>query len=249
MAKNQFVFESKKWLAFLWRSPKAIINPTLKRFIPLTMVKNTVLFTLFTLLFSCSEDRNLPMEKEETEEVTKEEEDPAYPVCGFELDEEGDPLPLIGDWEFVGFELLETGDFHPYTCTARLAHLSYYQGGYDDRLEAYDFPLYLKLTGQKWTEEDPSCEGRLKLETRTHLGVLYSCFSYDEEGAIEFEVGLPYWDFPENGTIIFPEESHHIAYTEALENAVSFKIEANRLYVYYDSEDYRMVFLELVENQ
>ncbi|SHM99166.1 hypothetical protein SAMN04488057_10593 [Cyclobacterium lianum] len=52
-------------------------------------------------------------------------------------------------------------------------------------------------------------------------------------------------DIPSPGE---PEESHHIAYTEALENAFSFEIEFNRLYVYYDNEDYRMVFLELKEN-
>lgn len=214
------------------------------------MIRNTAFLALLLLVFSCSEDIPSPGEPEEMEEPTEVDEtteDLADPICGFELDQEGDPLPLIGDWEFVGFEHLETGNFYPYTCTARLAHLTHYQGGYDNRLEEYDFPLYLKLTDQEWAEEDEACQGRFKLETRTHLGVLHSCFSYDEQGAIGFEVGLPYWDFPEGGTIIFPEESHHIAYSGGLEKAVSYEIEANRLYVYYDSEDYRMVFIALEE--
>lgn len=216
------------------------------------MVRYSTFFILIILLFSCAEDLPIPEEVEEVEEPEEiEEEGKANPIeriCGFDLSQEGDDLPLFGDWEFAGFQHLVTGDFNHRTCNARLAHLTYYQGGYENRLEEYYFPLYLKLSEEKWMGEGDNCSGRFKLESRTHQGVLKSCFSVDEEGAIGFEVGLPYWEF-ENKTVIFPEEWYHINYSNALETATSYEIEANRLYVNYESEVYRMVFVELVEEE
>lgn len=87
-----------------------------------------------------------------------------------------------------------------FACYARWAHSTFYQGGYEDRLEEYDFPLYQKLSEEKWAEEENTCNSNYKLETRTHLGVLHSCFSIDEQGTIAFEVGQPYWEF-EKGAI------------------------------------------------
>ncbi|WP_158856205.1 hypothetical protein [Lunatibacter salilacus] len=213
------------------------------------MVRYATFYILIILLFSCAEDPPIPEEiegveeKEETEEVR---EDLNRIICEFDLSQVGDDLPLFGDWEFAGFQHLETGDFHHYTCFARWAHLTHYQGGFNENMDEYYFPLYLKLIEEKWQEEGDNCSGKFKLESRTHQGVLRSCFSVGEQGEIKFEVELPYWEFG-NSTVIFPEENHHIQYSHGLETATSYEIEANRLYVNYDSEVYRMVFVELVE--
>lgn len=97
-------------------------------------------------------------------------------------------------------------------------------------------------------EEENTCNSKYKLKTRTHQGILHSCFTIDEEGGIAFEVGQPYWEF-ENRAINFVEDKHHFDYSYALETATSYEIEANRLYVNYDSEVYQMVFVELVEDE
>jgi hypothetical protein len=213
------------------------------------MVRNSVFFVLIAFLFACAEEIPMPEELEEPEEMEEEaKQDLNEIVCVFDLSQEGDDLPLFGNWEFVGFEGLETGDFFYFTCYARWAHISFYQGGFEDRVEAYDFPLYLKLSEEKWEEEENSCAGNYKLETRTHLGVLHSCFTIDEEGGIAVEVGQPYWEF-ENRAINFVEDKHHTDYSHALETAYSYEIESNRLYVYYDSKVYRMVFVELEEEE
>lgn len=216
------------------------------------MVRYSTFFILTMLLFSCAEDPPIPEEIEEVEEPEEIEEEvkdsPLKRVCEFDLSQEGDDLPLFGDWEFVGFQHLVTGDFHHRTCNARYAHHTHYQGGFSENMEEYYFPLYLKLSEEKWTEEGNGCSGKFKMESRTHIADLHSCYSFDEQGIIEFEVGLPYWEFLPN-SITHIEEWYHNNFSNGLETATSYEIEANRLYLNYDSEVYRMVFVELVEEE
>lgn len=204
------------------------------------------------LLFSCAEDPPIPEEIEEVEEPEEiEEEDKDSPlkrICEFYLSQEGDDLPLFGDWEFVGFQHLETGNFNRNTCNARLAHLTHYQEGFSENMEEYYFPLYLKLSEENWIEEGDNCSGKFKMESRTHIADLHSCYSFDEHGIIEFEVGLPYWEFQAHW-LTPPVEWYHNNYSNGLETATSYEIEANRLYLNYDSEVYRMVLWNLLRKR
>ncbi len=114
------------------------------------MVRYSTFLILLILLISCSEDLPVPEEIDEVEEPEEIEEEvkdnPTDRICGFDLSQEGDDLSLFGDWEFAGFQHLVTGNFHPRTCNARLAHLTYYQGGFSENMDEYFFPLYLKLS-------------------------------------------------------------------------------------------------------
>ena len=72
----------------------------------------------------------MPKEVEEPEEIEEEvKEDLNRNICEFDLSKEGDDLSLFGDWEFVGFEHLETGSLF-YFCLLRKMGSQYFLSGW-----------------------------------------------------------------------------------------------------------------------
>lgn len=197
------------------------------------------------LLLACSDDITLP----EVEQPPKEQAPPVPrdPICYFELTSVEDDYELLGEWEFVGFQDLQSGEISSYTCLTRWAHAI--KSGFENNPWDYDYPLFLNLRDFEFSGNALGCQGWLQMETITHSTHYIACFQVFNQDSIYFQVGEEHIKSDRGGISTFFEIDHHNDYIHGLENTTKFEIEANRLYLYDGSDKYRMVFISLMRNE
>lgn len=212
---------------------------------------------LMYLIFACSlagcAEQSLPddqhVEEVYPEEAEESEKEPFVdPLCDFDLTPVEGDFGIFGNWEFVGFQESETGNFSYITCKGRWIHSTFYQGGYHDNIEDYEFPLFLRLKNVALSQDRENCAGHFHMETTTHSAEIDACFSLNEPNQIEFDVREEFVTY-NNPTVLFDLEYLHNEYVKALNSATHFEIESNKLFIYYDDEDYRMLFLAVEDNE
>ncbi|MFC4870613.1 hypothetical protein [Negadavirga shengliensis] len=207
-------------------------------------MKKAIAIMPIVLLLACSDDITLPgAEHPPEEQVHPVDKDP---VCHFDLTSEEDDYELLGEWEFVGFQDLKSGEISGYTCLARWAHAII--SGYENNPWDYDYPLFLNLRDVAYSGNDPACQGWLQMETITHSTHYIACFQIFNADSLHFQIGEEHIKSDRN-IYTFPEIDHHDNYVHGLENTTRFETEANRLYFYYDSDKYRMVFISMMKNK
>ncbi|WP_114747982.1 hypothetical protein [Pleomorphovibrio marinus] len=209
-------------------------------------MKWTRLILLLVVFIGCGYDQEyLPQENGDLEE--EEVERAPNPLEDFDLTYDGADEPLVRDWEFVNFQNLETGELDYRTPMSKLAHAIIYNGGYENNLEDYYFPLFLRLT----EVEGKSCEeDKSEFGTRTHAYQYLACYSFDESShEIRFTIDSEMREQIGSATS-FAAIEYEVNYLQALQNAYRYEISSNRLYIYMNSKprylpsgEYRMVFL------
>jgi len=84
---------------------------------------------LALLLGACSREDEVPLEENEVEQPEDPTQNrPSRSICNFDLTPKEGNYSLTGDWEFIGFENLETGalgDTDQTTCNARTLIMPY----------------------------------------------------------------------------------------------------------------------------
>jgi hypothetical protein len=200
---------------------------------------------VFLLFLGCNlSEENVPHENADPE--VEEVEVPPNPLEDFDLTYDGPEEPLVRNWEFVNYQHLETGELDYRTPISKLAHAIIYNGGYENNLEDYYFPLFLRLTDV----ESKSCEDKSEFETRTHAYHYLACYSFDESSQeIRFTIDSEMGEKIGVATS-FAKIEYEVNYLQALQYAYRYEISSNRLYIYMNSKprylpsgEYRMVFL------
>ncbi len=146
----------------------------------------------------------------------------------------------------LNFQNLETGELDYRTPISKLAHAIIYNGGYENNLEDYYYPLFLRLTNV----ESKSCEDNSEFETRTLAYHYSACYIFDESSQeIRFTIDSEMGEKIGVATS-YAKIEYEVNYLQALQNAYRYEISSNRLYIYMNSKprflpsgQYRMVFL------
>lgn len=192
---------------------------------------------VFSLVFfySC-----LSEDLAELEEIISENpgETERFDFCKFDLaDLEGD-FSIFTTWEFVGFQHVNTKEFDNLTCLARAADLS--QKG--EVLEDMQ-----KIT-LKFSEDGKSvaCGQALTFEVESISTRFSGCYQEGFDGISLFilEESIEYLE----GYSAMPVVSFNQHLYNSLNNTKVYHIESNKMYLYGNTANERLVFLALEED-
>jgi hypothetical protein len=198
-------------------------------------------FHLFTILFigSCVTEE-MPDHVEE-EIVDPTEEVIRRGICDFDISDRAGTFDLYRTWEFAGFQNLNTKWLDNLTCMARVANFAL-------NGEDYDKMKKITLNLNQEIEESGFCTDLPKFEASTFSYNFYGCFE-NVDGELSLIVSMDdreYVPKPESTTLPVLEFEEN--FLKAINAANAYQIEKNRLYLYGEESDSRMVFVALAED-
>lgn len=158
-------------------------------------------------------------------------------VCDFDLSEKEGEYQLVGKWEFAGFQNIHSGRMDNLTCLARIADFALTGEDYDNL-----FKVILNLS-----QDNKDCNESDSFEAISFGSHFQGCYQVDEE-VIKFVISeSDIRSIPSPAATTFPVQGFDIKFLEGLRSAKHFHIAKNKLYLYGDKEEERMVFVTLDE--
>jgi hypothetical protein len=189
------------------------------------------------LLFSCVNDNGPSISEEEI--ISENPKPDRFNVCGFDLSDKEGTFKLEGKWEFAGFFDTRSNSLDNLTCTARWAKF-FFDG--EDKENVYK--IILDIKSATFSGENPECIESPTFETTGFKTKISGCYNATGEPLIGFNIiEKIYVDKLETTTL--EEAAADIAYFEGLQNAFKFEIVKNKLFIYTDRSNEKMVFLAL----
>ncbi|MCC5937148.1 MAG: hypothetical protein JJU34_07690 [Lunatimonas sp.] len=158
-------------------------------------------------------------------------------ICVFDLSEKEGEFELTGKWEFVGFQDMHSGRLDNLTCLARIAEFTLTGEDYDNL-----FQVILNLS-----QDGKQCSESIYFDAISFSSHLQGCYQVDEE-VITFVIpdsGIR--TIPSFAGTTFPVQGFEIKFLEGLRSAKHFQMENNKLFLYGEKEEERMVFISLDE--
>jgi hypothetical protein len=194
---------------------------------------------LAILLFSCIKDNNPAIPEEII--LTDNSQPEKFNVCRFDLSDKEGIFKLEGKWEFAGFFDTRSNTLDNLTCTARWAKF-FFDG--EDKENVYK--IILEIKSATFSGENPECIESPTFETTGFKTKISGCYNATAEPLIGFKIiEKIYVDKLETTTL--EEEAADIAYFEGLQNAFKYEIVKNKLFIYTDRSNEKMVFLAVKE--
>ncbi|WP_209331818.1 hypothetical protein [Lunatimonas salinarum] len=158
-------------------------------------------------------------------------------ICDFDLSEKEGEYELAGKWEFAGFQDIHSGRLDNLTCLARIADFALTGEDYDNL-----YQVILNLS-----QDRKQCNESVYFDAISFSYHLQGCYQVGEEG-ITFvipESGIR--SIPSLASTTYPVLSFEIRFLEGLRSAKNFQMEKNKLFLYGEKEEERMVFVSLDE--
>ncbi|WP_158860662.1 hypothetical protein [Lunatibacter salilacus] len=158
-------------------------------------------------------------------------------ICDFDLSEKEGEYELAGKWEFAGFQDIQTGKMDNLTCLARIADFALSGEDYDNL-----FKVILNLS-----QVGGHCNETVSFEAISFGSHFQGCYQADGE-FITFVISeSDIRSIPSSASTTFPVQGFEIRFLEDLRTARNFQIAKNKLYLYGEKEEERIVFVALDE--
>lgn len=209
--------------------------------IKMLVIRNVkyLFFVWLIFLFAACVSSEKPNDPEEPSPPSSTENDntDSRDICDYDLSGKEGEFTLTGKWEFAGFQKKSSDRLDHITCLARHA---------DFALTGEDFDNVFKVI-LTLSEEMEGCTDSAEFEAISFGSQMKGCFQADTENInlIIPQSGIVAVPRPANNT--FPVIAFENAFLEGLTTAREFHIDRNKLYLYDDPEEKRMVFVALEE--
>lgn len=191
------------------------------------------IFVLSLVFFSSCLSEDLA----EVEEIITENpgETGKVDFCEFDLADVSGDFSLFTTWEFVGFQHVNTKKFDQLTCMARVADLS-------QKEEALEDMQKITLNFSEDLKSD-ACGQALTFQVESISSRFSGCYQdgFDGISLYILEESIEYLA----GSSVLPVSSFNQHLINSLNNTKVYHIESNKLYLYGNTANERLVFLAL----
>lgn len=203
-------------------------------------MRKTLVLLLISVLSACvQKEPSAPQEKTPVEK--EPEKEPFQSICEFDMGVAEEEFSLAGEWEFVGFEDLETGalgEKDQTTCLARWAYHAQHENE-----EKNTFQILLTFGNQSYGGKVTGCGNKYQMDALGFDAHLRSCYVADEQGFLDIKADQAFFLY--DYATIFPYLGFNEKYFKALERITYYEIDNNRLYLYFGNDRYRLTYLSL----